>query len=171
MANTDIDKTVSDNQVVRGERFTLTQSTGSKKDGTYKLLKTYHISGLDLDKNGTPTASVKNIATLKGVLGQFPHFVTSVLGTHVGVYSRRHARHGETYTLASLLALCAPKGADNRSSKAKFIAALLKDDPESEPDDLKAKAWKRKGFDPIPTVEDFEAVRDGLDPWSDDDNE
>lgn len=161
-----IDKTVSDNVAKRAGRFTVTQATGSKKAGDYKLLKTYHIVGLKTDKNGSPTAAPENIAALKGTLGAFPHFAKSVLSTYLPVYSRAKAKDGAEYTLAQLLTACAPSDADERGPKAKAIALLLKDDPELEADDMKAKAWKKRGFTVPPTDEQIDAVRAGEDPFN-----
>jgi len=164
MAN--IDKQVSNNAAARVGRFTIKQATGSKKEGTYKLVKTYHVTGLKLDESGTPTAAPENIASLKGVLGAFPHFAKSVISTYLPVYSRAKAKDGAEYTLAQLLALCAPNDSDERGPKAKAIALLLKDDPELETDDMKPKAWKKRGFNKPPTDEEIDAVKAGQDPFN-----
>src|SRR6056297_1873448 len=168
-----IDKTVSDNAA---QVFTITKTTGSVKKGDLKTVATYRVTGLNLRKVGEgykiDPKNQANLATLKGLLGDFPQFAGSVLNTYVPVFLRGKLNDGFRGTLRQAVeAACSGKVEVVRSSQFATLAGIIAGNPAFDPKTMPKTAWPAMGFTEPPTAENVAAVKGGIDPWMEDEQD
>lgn len=174
MANTDIDKTVSSNAVRSGREFTFSKTKGKGDDAT--VVATFILTGLKLKPVGDswkidPQDS-GNIATIKALIGDFPQFAGAMFNTYLPVFLRGKLNDGFRGTLRQAVeTACSGKVAVVRSPQFQVISGILVATPAFDPKAFPKTAWGPMGFGTPPTDAEVDAVRNGKDPWSDDDND
>ena len=150
------------------ENFKFEKTVG--KGDAKKVIETYTITGMNLIKAGESwkidPRNQANLATFKGIIGDFPQFAGSLLNTMTPVFLRGKLPDGFRGTLRQAVeAACSGKVEVVRSAQFSTIAGILAGNPKFDPSTMPKTAWKVMGFEAAPTDAEIDAVRNGKDPW------
>lgn len=150
------------------ENFKIERTSG--KGDAKKVIETYTITGMNLIKAGESwkidPRNQANLATFKGIIGDFPQFAGSLLNTMTPVFLRGKLPDGFRGTLRQAVEVaCSGKAEVVRSPQFSAIAGILTGNHNFKVEDMPKTAWPIIGFSTPPTDDEVEAVKAGTDPW------
>jgi len=159
---------------IMSENFKFVKTVG--KGDARKTVATYTITGLTLVRAGESwkidPKNQANLASFKAAISDFPQFAGSMMNTMVPVFLRGKLPDGFRGTLRQAVeAACSGKVEVVRSSQFTAINGILAGNPNFDPKTMPKTAWPLIGFAEPPTAEQVAAVKNGNDPWMEDEQE